>query len=81
MDRAGVNRALQDALKQSAPKRATKTGTTQYRYSSGNGRTAVRKVQERIGVELVEGVATEILIQDDRGGQGTINVFITKPKG
>jgi hypothetical protein len=63
-----------------APKRVTKVGTVQYRYSSGNERTAVRKVQDRIGVELVEGIATEILIQDDRGGQGTINVFITKPK-
>ena len=56
--------------------------TTQKRFSSNDAEgTAIKQVQEFIGDVLEVGIATEIRILDDRGGQGTINVFVTNPRG
>jgi hypothetical protein len=58
-----------------------KLTTTKYLVVSSVGLTAISKVQNMVGNTLVEGVATEIIIRDDRGGSGCIEVFITKPAG
>jgi hypothetical protein len=55
--------------------------TTQRRFSTDEMGSAVKQVQEFIGDVLTKGTAVDISIVDDRGGQGTINVYVTQPRG
>jgi uncharacterized protein YqgV (UPF0045/DUF77 family) len=55
--------------------------TTQKKFSMEDGVTAIQQVLDHVFTTLQEGTATEIKIQDDRGGQGTINVYVTQPRG
>lgn len=76
MDIAGVNRNFKDYPYPGSNKLATK----KHLFSSDAHGAAISKVQAFIGIVLDKGVATEIVVRDDRGGAGVIEVFVTEPK-
>jgi len=47
---------------------------------SFSGQTVIVQVADFVDEVLTEGKATQIVIEDDRGGQGVINVYVVKPK-